>query len=108
MKTVFLKKTSDFKRVYFKGRFKIDSCMVLYILKNRLGHPRVGIATSKKIGGAVQRNRARRIIKEAWRAIVRKKFGFDLIFVARSGIIKLKTKEVQREIFCLIKRFGIE
>ena len=42
----------------------VSPVVVTYVLKNRAGTVRVGITTSKKIGGAVQRNRARRVIRE--------------------------------------------
>ena len=58
-------RNSDFARAYKKGRSFVHPYVVLYVNKNRVGHTRVGITASKKIGGAVQRNRARRIIRSA-------------------------------------------
>ncbi len=60
-------------------------------MKNRAGICRVGITTSKKIGNAVERNRARRVIRAAYREIEDRIIGnYDIIFVARS-----KTKYVK-------------
>ena len=74
-----------FKRVYAKGRFKADSLLVTYVHKNRLPIMRVGITASRKIGNAVCRNRARRVIRAAlyeWMDQI--KPGVDIVFVARS------------------------
>ena len=59
--------------------------IVTYALKNRLGYTRLGITTSKKIGKAVQRNRARRLIKTAYRNLLPEIApGYDLVVVART------------------------
>jgi ribonuclease P protein component len=52
------------------------------------GHPtRVGVVCSRRVGGAVVRNRARRLLKEAWRGLSpRVRDGFDLVVVARPEI----------------------
>ena len=54
----------DFKRLYARGRSFVTPLCVVYVMKNRLGVNRVGITTSKKIGCAVKRNRARRLLSE--------------------------------------------
>ena len=66
-------------------------------MKNRLGANRVGITASKKIGGAVARNRARRIIRAAYRQLApRVAPGYDLVFVARTRTTKVKMQQVLR------------
>lgn len=60
-----LNQNRDFRRIYAKGRAFVDSAMVTYVLKNKKGCVRCGITASKKIGCAVERNRARRVIREA-------------------------------------------
>ena len=52
----------EFGRVYARGRSYVHPKLVLYVNKNRLGHTRVGLTATKKVGGAVQRNRARRVM----------------------------------------------
>ena len=58
-----LKRNGEFSRAYAKGKAFVHPFVVLYVFKRRRkeGGMRIGITTSKKIGGAVQRNRARRI-----------------------------------------------
>lgn len=73
------------------------------MVKNRQKENRIGITTSKKIGCAVHRNRARRIIKQAFNEILEenkiKIIGYDLVFVARSETPKSTTKKVKEVMF---------
>ena len=76
----------DFKRLYARGRSFVTPLCVVYVMKNRLGVNRVGIKTSKKIGCAVKRNRARRLLSEGYRLIAAEhpvRAGMDIVLVAR-------------------------
>ena len=64
-----LTRNSDFRRAYTKGKSVVTPLVVVYLTRNRVKARRVGITTSKKIGNAVQRNRARRIIRAACREV---------------------------------------
>ena len=66
---VTLKSNSDFRRLYNRGKAITDPALVVYYSKNRAGICRIGITTSKKIGNAVERNRSRRVIREAFRQV---------------------------------------
>ena len=52
---VTLKKNHEFRRLYRKGASAVAGSMVLYCRKNRLGHNRLGITVSVKLGNAVKR-----------------------------------------------------
>ena len=72
-------RNNDFRRAYKRGKSHVSPLLVAYVLKNRLGCTRVGITTSKKIGNAVVRSRARRVLREAYRGLIgRVKPGYDL------------------------------
>ena len=60
---VTLKQNYEFRRLYQKGASSAGSCMVLYCRRNKLGHNRLGLTASVKLGHAVVRNRARRRAK---------------------------------------------
>ena len=62
-------RNNEFRRAYTRGKSSVSPVLVVYSLKNRRGLVRVGITTSKKIGNAVQRNRSRRVIREAFRQL---------------------------------------
>ena len=69
---------------------------------------RVGITTSKKIGNAVQRNRARRVIREAFRPLAPEVHtGYDLVFVARGRTPFVKSTEVQAHLGRQLKAAGL-
>ena len=79
-----LKENRDFHRLYKKGKSFVSPVLVTYILKNRNDNLRYGITTGKKIGNAVKRNRARRVIRAAFKECAPYlKNGYDIVFVAR-------------------------
>lgn len=92
---VSLNKNRDFIRAYRKGRSAVTPCIALYSTKNRRQINRVGITASKKIGQAVQRNRAKRVIREAYMLLKPQlKTGFDLVIVARTRTSFCKMQDV--------------
>lgn len=83
-RAVTLKQNHEFRRLYQKGASAVSGGMVLYCRKNKLGHNRLGITASVKLGNAVVRNRSRRRLREVYRLNRDKlKPGYDLILVAR-------------------------
>ena len=66
-KAVTLKENHEFRRLYQKGKSAVGGGMVVYCRKNRLGHNRLGLTASVKLGHAVVRNRARRRLREVYR-----------------------------------------
>ena len=80
-----LKQNSDFRRLYAKGQSAVTPFLVLYCRRNRLGVNRTGYTVSTKLGGAVQRNRIRRRLREVVRLNAPAlRSGWDLVLVARS------------------------
>ena len=87
-----LTRNSDFAGAYKRGKSYVHPHVVLYVNKSRAGHTRVGITASKKIGGAVVRNRARRVIRHALYQVLPQNIGpFDLVLVARGQTPRLKS-----------------
>lgn len=105
---VTLTRNNDFRRLYRRGKSMVHPLLVVYYSRNRLGCNRVGITTSKKIGKAVERNRARRVIREAYRALApRLRTGYDLVFVARSRTAASKTADVGRVMSGMFKTAAV-
>lgn len=97
-KGVTLKENRDFLRLYRKGKSFVGSTLVTYVLKNRSNEKRYGITTSKKIGKAVQRNRARRVIRASLYSLYSDIIpGYDIVFVARGKTPYVKSSVVERE-----------
>ena len=93
---VTLKLNGDFRRLYNRGKAVTNPALVMYYMKNRAGICRIGITTGKKIGNAVERNRSRRIIREAFRAVIKDVDGsYDFVFVARSKTKYLKSNYIE-------------
>ncbi len=84
-----LKKNSDFRRLYSKGKSAVTPHMVVYCRRNRLGLNRLGYTVSVKLGHAVVRNRVRRRLREIYRLNASAlKSGYDIVIVARSRCVE--------------------
>ena len=95
---VALKKNRDYIRAYKRGKSVVTPCLALYFVKNRLPYNRFGITTSKKIGGAVQRNRSKRIMRAAIVLLNPNLVtGYDFILVARGKTPYLKTQDIYKD-----------
>lgn len=105
---VTINKNVDFRRVYARGKTVASPVLVSYCLKNRTGVCRIGITTSKKIGGAIERNRCRRIIKEAYRHLEPLcDGGWDIVFVARFKTLRVKSTDIESVMFEHLKSYGV-
>ena len=103
-----LKLNKDFKRLYYRGKCIPCHNVVVYAQKNKLGKTRVGLTCGKSVGGAVLRNRAKRLMRESFRVLSpRINDSFDIVIVARSRISGKKCDEVLRDIKYAFKKMGI-
>jgi len=94
--TTTINENRDFKRLYGRGKSMVHPVLVTYALKNRLGYNRIGITATKKVGKACKRNRARRLIREAYRQLESEApKGWDLVFVARTRTTLCKMNVVK-------------
>ena len=90
-----IKENTVFRRVYHRGKSFVHPALVTYVMKNRAGHCRIGITSSKKIGNAVTRNRARRVIRAALLGAEPSICGgYDIVFVARSRTAGCKSTDL--------------
>ena len=97
-KAAVIKQNKDFRTLYYRGRSQVSPFLVTYVRRNKLGVCRVGITTGKKIGKAVQRNRCRRLIREAYRLISPTIEGhWDIVFVARVRTAQASMQQVQED-----------
>ena len=91
--------------VYNKGKSTGSKYVVVFYKKNDLDYNRIAFLASKKVGNAVARNRAKRLMKESIRTSeLIKKRGYDIIFIARNTINNRKCADVKKSIEAAIKR----
>ncbi len=98
--TEILNQNADFQRLYRSGAFCSLGSALLYVRPNGLPCNRLGITAGKKIGNAVKRNRAKRIIRAAYTAAeMQLPIGLDIVVVARSTLPE-QSANVLTEAFC--------
>lgn len=101
-----LKLNKQFRRLYGRGKSFAHKGFITYVLPNRTGTVSYGITVSKKLGGAVERNRAKRLLTAAFReCLPHLKQGFDVVFVARSGIYSYKSYELSAAMLAHLSNF---
>jgi len=101
-----IKKNYLFRKVYSKGRYYAETCLVLYVLKNDEDTTnKVGYSVSKKIGNSVKRNRVKRLMRENFRKISDKiKPGYLIVFTARPKSSEASYYDIEREMINAMKR----
>jgi ribonuclease P protein component len=90
-----LSRSAEFERVYRQGRSIANRHLVLYTFPNPSStRPRLGLSVSRKVGGAVQRNRVKRLLREAFaQAEGALAPGQDVVVVARPPAGELAERE---------------
>ena len=111
-----------YSKAYKKGKKAVMPTIAVYVLPDFKKHAlmkanpekkyinRVGLTVGKKIGGAVQRNRAKRIIRHAYKSIDtahRVKCGNLIVLVAREAIAGKKSTDVERELLRALKKLEL-
>ena len=105
--TIVIKENYLFRRLYNRGKYQAHPLLVTYALKNRLPYNRYGITASKKIGGAVERNRVKRIIRAGLseaRAYGELKTGYLVVIAAKVGAHEASSKDIATELICAFEK----
>lgn len=93
-----LSRSSDFQRIYRQGSSTASRFLVLYWFSRPAEAgaegPRLGLSVSKKLGGAVVRNRVKRLLREAFRGCAGQLAEeYDLVVIARPQLLDLVARE---------------
>ena len=113
MKFKAIRENHLYQKAYPKGDRFVGKLVAVFVLRDHaarrlmLAHPqrkyvnRIGLAVTKKTGGAVARNRAKRVIRAGWQAVEREgriRTGYLVVLSARPGIVDAKSQDVEREL----------
>lgn len=99
----------EFSRIYAKGKSYVHPQIVLYVFKTNNRPTQVGFTATKKIGNAVKRNRARRVMKAALAEhLPTGTKGFDLVLVARGQTPLLKSTQLSKTLGKLFVKAGLD
>ena len=122
MKFTAIRENHLYQKAYHKGNRFVGQTVAVFVLRDlaakrlMLAHPqkkygnRIGRAFTKKIGGAVVRNRAKRVIRAGWQAVEREgqiRTGYLVVLSARPGIVGVKSQEVERELRYALHRLNM-
>lgn len=115
-----LSRSEDFKRVRRTGKSYAHPLVVLVAQANKsTGHLKIGIAAGKTTGSAVHRNRAKRLLREAMRALIpsiamrqnqigqENTSGWDLILIARPALVSATLADTRSALASVLARAGL-
>lgn len=98
-----IRRREDFQRVYDQGAKLHSRLCTLFLLSNGLASARLGIAATRKFGGAVDRNRAKRLIRDVFR---RNKVapGVDIVVIPKRALLDVSQNAFEAEYRRLLER----
>jgi len=100
-----IRKRSEYKVIYDKGKRIPSGSFVLFVMPNALGRPRLGITATRRIGGAVQRNRAKRLVREIFRRHRGELESVDIVVNARASLPGAEYRPLEAEILSRLRPF---
>ena len=98
-----IRRRAEFQRIYDNGAKIHSRYFTLFLLSNHQAAGRLGIAATKRLGGSVQRNRAKRLIREVFR---RNKIapGFDVVIIPKRDLLAATLTALEADYRTLVER----
>lgn len=103
--TARIRRRPEFLRVYEQGARVRARLMTVVVLPNALGRSRLGIAATRKLGDAVVRNRAKRLVRELFRQHEVPP-GLDIVVIPRADMLNADNRTLQAEFRYVLRRAG--
>lgn len=100
-----IRKRSEYQAIYDKGRRIPSGSFVLFVMRNELGRPRLGITVTRRIGGAVRRNRAKRLVREIFRRHKAELANVDIVVNGRAGLPDADYARLEQELLSRLRPF---
>jgi len=98
-----IRRRAEYVAIYDRGRRVPGRLMTVFLLDNGLTRPRLGIAATRKFGSAVQRNRAKRLVREVFRKH-KPVGGVDIVVVPRREMVGADYERVEAEYVAVVER----
>lgn len=103
-----IRESQQYNNIYQNGKKYLSKCLIVFVLKNDLGINRFGIVTSKKVGNAIKRNKAKRrltALVEENRLNLQQ--GYDFILVSRPLISKTDYSQLEKDFVSVMRKTGV-
>lgn len=100
-----VRRRPEYEGIYERGRRQSGRLMTVFVLENGLGRARLGIAATRKLGGAVVRNRAKRLVREVFRRNPPDR-GLDIVVIPRRELLEADYAHVEADFLAILARRG--
>lgn len=103
-----LTRSEDINRVRQEGKSLANTILVLGFLPNQINQSRIAVIAGRSVGGAVQRNLAKRRIRSAFQALyMGLNHGYDLVLIARKPILDVDYQKIVKGLHALLLQAGL-
>ena len=100
-----IRRRPDFERVYKAGAKAHGRFMTVFVLPNGCVAPRIGVAATRKVGSSVDRNRAKRLVREVFRRH-KTAAGLDIVVVPRREMLDVPFVSLEADYLATLRRTG--